>query len=62
MTRTRNTKFKNKTIRLCGVQGCCPTVTFKKGEVLIKDDFGGKVKLTKAQFAELQHVEENSTR
>ena len=30
--------------------GCCPTVEFDTDSVIIKDDFGGKVSLTTAQF------------
>ncbi|MDQ7814638.1 MAG: hypothetical protein RDU25_02450 [Patescibacteria group bacterium] len=38
----------------CGVQGCCPTVDFtEKESVTIRDDFGGCVKLTAAQWQAL---------
>ena len=30
--------------------GCCPTVEFDTDSIIIKDDFGGKVSLTSAQF------------
>jgi len=30
--------------------GCCPTVEFASDCVIIKDDFGGKVSLTSAEF------------
>lgn len=38
-------------ITLCGTQGCCPTVEISDN-VVIADDFGGKVTLTKAQWKE----------
>ena len=39
-------------VKLCGVQGCCPTVEINhnSNEVTIADDFGGSVKLTKEQW------------
>jgi len=37
------------TLTLCQ-NGCCPTVEFDTDSVIIKDDFGGKVSLTTAQF------------
>ena len=45
--------MEERVITLCGVQGCCPTVEISENEVVIKDDFGGKVTLTKAQWDEL---------
>jgi hypothetical protein len=43
------------TVKLCGVQGCCPTIDFTDSEnVVLKDDFGGTVKLTREQWAELK--------
>lgn len=41
-------------ITLCGVQGCCPTVDICNTEdrVVIQDDHGGKVTLTKAEWHE----------
>lgn len=44
---------------LCGVQGCCPTVevNHNTGKVIIKDDFGGTVTLTKDEWCDaLQKV------
>jgi hypothetical protein len=40
------------TVSLCGTQGCCPAVELHhdEKEVIITDDFGGKVKLTQAQW------------
>lgn len=42
---------ETKKITLCGTQGCCPTVEISN-KVVIADDFGGKVTLTKAQWRE----------
>ena len=41
-------------VKLCGVQGCCPTVEIHHGSdrVVITDDDGGKVTLTKEQWRE----------
>jgi len=42
-------------VKLCGVQGCCPTVDFTNpGKVVLADDFGGKVQLTREQWTELK--------
>jgi len=42
-------------VKLCGVQGCCPTVDFTNPEkVVLSDDFGGKVQLTSEQWIELK--------
>lgn len=40
------------------MQGCCPTVKFNKfdGTVEIKDDSGGTVTLSAAEFNELQQA------
>ena len=43
------------TVKLCGVQGCCPTINFENPEkVVLEDDFGGKVQLTRQQWADLK--------
>lgn len=43
------------TVKLCGVQGCCPTIDFTNPEmVVLSDDFNGKVQLTRAQWADLK--------
>jgi hypothetical protein len=47
---------KRKVVKLCGVQGCCPTVTFNRRSIVIRDDNGGKVKLTSHEFDELQKL------
>lgn len=44
-----------KVFTLCGVQGCCPTVTIDQS-VVITDDNGGKVTLTLDEFTELQNI------
>lgn len=48
---------KNKpsvVVKLCGVQGCCPTVELLDGgNVHLRDDHGGLVKLTKNEWNEL---------
>lgn len=40
-------------VALCGVQGCCPTVEIKGEDVLIKDDFGGIVRMNKGQWTSI---------
>ena len=47
-------RIELREVVLCGTSGCCPTVTFNDNEVVIKDDFGGLVKLTDEQFKELK--------
>ena len=42
-------------VTLCGVQGCCPTIDFTDSQnVILSDDFGGKVRLTRAEWEELK--------
>lgn len=42
-------------LTLCGVQGCCPTVDFTNPEeVVLRDDRGGVVRLTQAEWGELK--------
>lgn len=41
---------------LCGVQGCCPVVECTGEGVVITDDAGGKVVLTREQSRELGRV------
>lgn len=40
--------------RLCDHDSCCPEVRIGESEVTITDDFGGEVRITKAQFEQLQ--------
>lgn len=35
---------------LCGAQGCCPTVTVEDDNLVIADDHGGSVRLTRAEW------------
>lgn len=43
------------TVKLCGVQGCCPVVDFTDPKkIVIKDDFGGHVQLTPNQWQDLK--------
>jgi hypothetical protein len=45
---------ENGILTLCGVQGCCPTVDFNDPEdIVIRDDHGGEVRLTRAEWGEL---------
>jgi len=42
-------------VKLCGVQGCCPTIDFTDPQkVVLKDDFGGHVQLTQVQWQDLK--------
>ncbi|PIZ40831.1 hypothetical protein COY35_01540, partial [candidate division WWE3 bacterium CG_4_10_14_0_2_um_filter_47_8] len=54
MTEMRDLGTDITRIQLCGVQGCCPTVEIHHdtGKVIIADDNGGKVTLTKEQWQE----------
>lgn len=54
MVETRDSKANVTRIQLCGVQGCCPTVEIHHGanKVVITDDNGSKVTLTKKQWQE----------
>lgn len=41
-------------VKLCGDGGCCPEVDLTDPEeVVLRDDFGGVVRLTKEQWSEL---------
>lgn len=46
-----------KTIKLCGKARCCPVLTIDDNEIIIEDDFGGSVVMTKEEFEELKEVE-----
>lgn len=41
---------EKKVILYCGKKDCCPVITIRKKDIIIEDDFGGKVRLTKEQF------------
>lgn len=47
---TRKKEENVTRIKLCGVQGCCPTIEIHRDKVTITDDYGGKVNLTKKQW------------
>lgn len=42
-------------VKLCGVNGCCPAVDFTNPrKIILTDDFGGKVQLTRKQWGDLK--------
>jgi len=42
-------------VALCGERGCCPEVDFTfPGKVILRDDLGGRVKLTLEQWEDLK--------
>lgn len=42
-------------VALCGEHGCCPEVDFTfSGKVILRDDLGGRVKLTLEQWEDLK--------
>lgn len=48
---TRGVSSVNTVIKLTLCQGgCCPTVEIMKDDIIIKDDWGGKVSLTKEEL------------
>lgn len=55
MDKPTNKVPEKDVVTLCGTQGCCPTVDFTDpSTVVIRDDFGGSVKLTPEQWGELK--------
>jgi hypothetical protein len=42
-----------KRIIFCGVKGCCPTLEVKNKTIIISDDFGGRIKISKNQLKSL---------
>lgn len=38
-------------VALCGVQGCCPTAEFTVDSVILRDDFEGRVTLTRDEWS-----------
>lgn len=42
-------------VALCGDRGCCPEIDFTfPGKVILRDDLGGRVKLTMEQWEDLK--------
>lgn len=42
-------------VALCGERGCCPLVNFMNpNKVVLTDDLGGRVQLTRAQWEDLK--------
>lgn len=55
MSSENQKKPERGVIKLCGVQGCCPTIDFTEpNKVVIKDDFNGRVELSTEQWKELK--------
>lgn len=48
-------KNAKRTVLLCDKGDCCPKITFAK-EIVIEDDFGGKVTLSKKEFTLLKEM------
>lgn len=42
---------RDRVVPLCGVQGCCPTAEFAGDSVILRDDFEGKVTLTREEWS-----------
>lgn len=56
------TEAKTGVLTLCGVQGCCPTVDFTNpNEIVMRDDHGGMVRLTQAEWGELKQFVRQSS-
>jgi hypothetical protein len=57
-----NGSLKSGVLTLCGTQGCCTTVDFNNpNEIVLRDDHGGMVRLTSAEWGELtQFVKKSS--
>ena len=52
---TQQHTFEKGVVQLCGVLGCCPTVDFTDPtKIILKDDFGGQVQLTREQWVDLK--------
>lgn len=42
-------------VALCGDRGCCPTLDFSNpNKVILRDDIGGRVSLTREQWEDLK--------
>lgn len=44
---------QSRVVRLCGVQGCCPTAEFTDDGVVLRDDYEGRVRLTHDEWDDL---------
>jgi len=49
-------------IKLCTRRSCCPTIEFNNGVYIIKDDFGGNVKLLKEELDLLIKIVKDANR
>lgn len=50
-------------VTLCGGGGCCPTVDFTfPGIVIVRDDYGGKVRLTRDEWNMLKNSFDSSSK
>lgn len=57
LKRTPGKSIESDVVALCGEKGCCPEADFSyKGNVLIKDDIGGRAKLTLEQLEDLIEI------
>lgn len=59
----KDTEEEEGIVTLCAIRGCCPTIDFTNPNiVIIRDDLGGLVKLTRVEWAELKtkFISENS--
>jgi len=48
-------KISENTVKLC-CGGNCPSVSFENDVIVIRDDFGGEVKLSKAEASEVSEA------
>jgi len=53
MIKKQQERQNYKRIIFCGVQGCCPTLEVKNKTVIVNDDFGGRIKISKNQLKSL---------
>lgn len=53
MERRVKPENNHRIVPLCGVFGCCPTAEFMPDSVILRDDHGGKVRLTLDEWAGL---------
>ena len=49
------TKTSETTVHIC-CGGQCPSVSFENGIIIIRDDFGGEVKLSKAEASKVSEA------